>query len=235
MLATQTLLQARPKTMRVRFAGALAVRRHRQGHGARRRSGGSASRAASAHVIEYAGPAIEALSMEGRMTVCNMTIEGGRARRDDRPRRRRPSPISRAARARRAAPRGSSALDDWRDAADAIAGAVFDREVEVDVAALRPAGHLGHEPGRWSRRSTAASPTLRRYADPASARRSSARCTTWRSSRARRSREIPVDRVFIGSCTNSRIEDLRAAAAVASGRRVAERRPAPWSFPARRR
>ena len=77
VLATQTLLQTRPKTMLVRFVGRAAVRRDGEGHRARRDRAASASRAASATRSSTPGPAIEALSMEGRMTVCNMSIEAG--------------------------------------------------------------------------------------------------------------------------------------------------------------
>ena len=172
------------------------------------------------HAIEYAGPAIEALSMEGRMTICNMSIEAGarvghgRARRHDvRLPRGPPGGAARrrlGARARRAGAR--CATDD---------GATFDdvrrdRRLRADAA-----GHVGHEPrhGRAGRRRRSRPGRVRR-SGRARGGRAGARAT-WTSSRARRSARSAIDRVFIGSCTNARIEDLRAAAAVVDGRRVA--------------
>ena len=186
------------------------------------RSGRSASPGGVGYVLEYAGPAIEALSMEGRMTVCNMSIEGGA-----RAGMVGPDDTTFAyLEGRPGAPKGADwerALDEWR-ALRTDAGAVFDREVEVDVAALVPQVTWGTNPGMVA-------PIDGRVPDPAAVRRS----RRPRGGRARaalhgsRAREPPladiaVDRVFIGSCTNSRIEDLRAAAEVVNGHRVASTR-----------
>jgi 3-isopropylmalate/(R)-2-methylmalate dehydratase large subunit len=154
-------------------------------------------------VIEYAGPAIEALSMEGRMTICNMSIEAG-------------------ARAGMIAPdettfaylreRGVEERPDWRElASDPDSG--FDREVEIDVSRIRPQVTWGTNPGMVASIDDA----VPEPADDA-ARRALAYMGLEPGTPIR---EISVDRVFIGSCTNSRIEDLRAAAAVVRGRRVA--------------
>ena len=203
VLATQCLVQRKPKSMRIRYEGEL-------GFGVTAKDlilstiGQIGVDGAVGHVVEYAGPAIEALSMEGRMTVCNMTIEGGgragMVAPDEttfgvgrRARRRRRSRLERAAhRGRRELrPRGRRRR----------------RRAEPD-------GQLGDQPGAGRRPSPPRCPSPR-------ARARSARWSTWTSSRARRSQDIRLDRVFIGSCTNSRIGDLRAAARVVEGRKVA--------------
>ena len=232
VLATQTLLQARPKTMRIRFAGELPF-----GVTAKDMVLGAIGQIGVAggvgHVIEYAGPAIEALSMEGRMTICNMSIEARRARRDDRARRhdvRLPrGPPGRAegrglgAGARRVA-----------RAARPIRARRFDREVEIDVAALVPQVTWGTNPGMVA-------PIDGRVPDPAAYDDPAEREAVERALRymglepGTPLAEIAVDRVFIGSCTNSRIEDLRAAAAVVTGRRVARDRARDGRARARRR
>ena len=118
------------------------------------------------HVIEYAGPAIEALSMEGRMTICNMSIEGG-ARAgmiapDDTTFAYLEGRPGRAEGRRLGARRSTSGAR-----CAPTTGAIFDREVEIDVAALVAAGHVGHEPGHGRADRRRASPTRRRYDDPA--------------------------------------------------------------------
>ena len=160
------------------------------------------------HVVEYAGPAIEALSMEGRMTICNMTIEGGgragmiapdettfewvegREAAPRAPTSRRRRALARAAHRRRA--RAST------------------REIDRRRRRAQPAGHLGHDPRDGRRR-------RRRGARPDRTTATSARCSTWTCAPGTPMQEIKLDRVFIGSCTNSRIGDLRAAAAVDQG------------------
>jgi 3-isopropylmalate/(R)-2-methylmalate dehydratase large subunit len=168
-------------------------------------------------VIEYRGAAIEALSMEGRMTVCNMSIEAG-ARAglvapDDTTfaylEGRRHAPVAGA---------WEAALDYWRTL-PTDAGAAFDKEVMLDAGALEPFVSWGTNPAQVVELSGA-------VPDPSSfleapARDSAARALEYMGLTAGTAvRDIPVDTVFIGSCTNSRLEDLRAAAAVASGRRV---------------
>ena len=163
-------------------------------------------------VIEYRGSAIRALSMEGRMTVCNMSIEAGA-----RAGLVAPDDTTFAyLEGRPFAPTGAAweqALDDWRSLVT-DAGAAFDKEVVLDAATLRPYGHVGHEPGadRHHRRRRARAPTR----SPTRRRATSAeRALAYMGLKAGTPiRDIAVDTVFIGSCTNSRIEDLRAAAAV---------------------
>src|SRR4051812_15243646 len=202
VLATQTLVQRKPRSMRVRYEGA-------------RRFGVTAKDmilatigqigvdGAAGHVVEYAGRAVEELSMEGRMTICNMTIEGG-------------------GRAGMIAPdettfawvqeHGASVEPAWRDLRTDD-GAPFDKELVVDVAALSPMVTWGTTPGQVVGVTDAVpeprSDGERRALDYMDLRPGTP------------IRDIRLDRVFIGSCTNSRIGDLRAAAAVVEGRRVA--------------
>jgi 3-isopropylmalate/(R)-2-methylmalate dehydratase large subunit len=164
------------------------------------------------HVVEYAGPAIEKLSMEGRMTICNMTIEGGgRAGMiapdettfgwvQDRP----------------AAPHGAAfeeAVEHWRTLRT-DERAAFDKEVVVDASALSPMVTWGTTPGQV----IGVTDTV-----PEPATEGEERALQYMDLRPGTPiQEVRLDRVFIGSCTNSRIGDLRAAAAVVKGRRVAE-------------
>ena len=217
VLATQTLLQARPRTMRIRFSGALPA-----GVTAKDLVLGAIGRIGVAggvgHVIEYAGPAIAALSMEGRMTVCNMTIEAGA-----RAGMVAPDDTTFAyLEGRPAAPRGAhweGALEAWR-ALRSDPDAVFDREVEIDVDGLRPQVTWGTNPGMVAPIDGRV-PDPASFADPAERRAAELALRYMGLEPGTPLAEIAVDRVFIGSCTNSRIEDLRAAAAVAAGRRVA--------------
>jgi 3-isopropylmalate/(R)-2-methylmalate dehydratase large subunit len=204
VLATQTLVQQRPRSMRIRYDGDL-------GFGVTAKDlilatiGQIGVDGGVGHVIEYAGPAIEALSMEGRMTVCNMTIEGG-------------------GRAGMIAPDATTfawVAEHGGEDVDLTsfselqtdAGATFDREVVVDAAALEPQVTWGTTPGMVvgvgdrvpDPRGTGDERALR-YMDLAP---------------GTPIRDIRLDRVFIGSCTNSRIGDLRAAAQVVAGKRVA--------------
>ncbi|HEY4349451.1 MAG TPA: aconitase family protein, partial [Gaiellaceae bacterium] len=170
------------------------------------------------HTIEFAGPAIEALSMEGRMTICNMSIEAGA-----RAGMIAPDDTTFAyLEGRPGSPAGvewERALERWRTL-PTDAGATFDRTVEVDVSSLVPQVTWGTNPGMVA-------PIDGRVPDPASFADADDRAATERALHymglepGTPLTEIAIDRVFIGSCTNSRIEDLRAAAAVASGRRVA--------------
>jgi len=172
----------------------------------------------SGYVVEYRGDAIRALSMDGRMTVCNMTIEAG-ARAglvapDDTTfdyLEGRPSSPSGAAWER--------ALDHWR-CLGTDEGAHFDRVVTLEGADLEPCVTWGTNPAQ-------SVPVTGRVPDPGDARSEAAREQTERALRymdleaGTAIEDIPVDRVFIGSCTNSRLEDLRAAASVVGGRQVA--------------
>ena len=159
------------------------------------------------------------------MTVCNMTIEGGGRAGMIAPdettfawftEQRAP----RRAHGRRARRRRSSA--GARCAA--TTGAEFDTRGRDRRRRDLSAGHLGHQPRDGPRGHRARALARRSSTARPTARRPSARCTTWRSSPARRSSRSPIDRVFIGSCTNSRIGDLRAAAEVVAGRSVAAER-----------
>ena len=205
VLATQCMVQSKPLSMLIRYEGDL-------GYGVTAKDlilatiGEMGVAGAVGHVVEYAGPAIEALSMEGRMTVCNMTIEaGGRAG--------MVAPDETTfefVAGRPAAP--PSIPGEWREL-HTDEGATFDRELVVDAAALSPMVTWGTNPGM-----------VVGVADsvPAAESEQDERALEYMGLEAGTPvQEIKLDRVFIGSCTNSRIGDLRAAAAVIDGRRVA--------------
>ena len=214
VLATQTMRQVKPAAMAVTVDGdlpagctakdlILAVIR------ALGTGGGAGS------VIEYRGAAIQALSMEGRMTVCNMSIEGGA-----RAGLIAPDDTTFAyLEGRKYSPRGvewEQALDDWRSLAT-DAGAEFDREIRVDASALRPAVTWGTNPAQ-----SVSIDDVVPYPDGTPAARQAAeRALTYMNLQPGTPiRDICVDAVFIGSCTNGRLEDLRAAADVVRGRKV---------------
>ncbi len=213
VLATQTLLQTRPMTMLVRFHGELpfGVTAKDMVLGAIGRIGVSGG---AGYAIEYAGPSIEALSMEGRMTICNMSIEAGA-----RAGMIAPDETTFAyLRGRPAAP--AETPEEWR-ALRSGPGAEFDRTEEIDVTALPPQVTWGTNPGMVA-------PVDGRVPDPGEFRDPREREAIERALHYMALEpgtpigEIAIDRVFIGSCTNARIEDLRAAAAVVDGNRVAE-------------
>jgi 3-isopropylmalate/(R)-2-methylmalate dehydratase large subunit len=217
VLATQTLPQARPKTMRIRFVGGLPF-----GVTAKDVVLGAIGRIGVAggvgHAIEYAGPVIEALSMESRMTICNMSIEAGARAGMVAPDETTFAYVE----GRPAAPKGADwerALEGWR-ALPTDPDAQFDREIEIDVSTLTPQVTWGTNPGMVV-------PVDGRVPDPSELDDPAEREAAERALRymdlqpGTPIEEIGVDRVFIGSCTNARIEDLRAAAAVVDGRRVA--------------
>ncbi len=216
VLATQTLPQVRPGTMAVTVEGELAAGVTakdvilaiigRIGTG-----GGVGS------VVEYRGSVIRALSMEGRMTVCNMSIEAGA-----RAGMIAPDDTTFAyLEGRPHAPRGADwerALDDWRSLAT-DPDATFDKEVVLDGSALLPHVTWGTNPGQVVTIDDVV-PDPDSFADPAS-REAARRALAYMGLEAGTPmREVAPDTVFIGSCTNSRIEDLRAAAAVLDGRHV---------------
>ena len=217
VLATQTLPQRRPGTMAVTVEGDLPP-------GATAKDvilaiiGRIGTGGGIGSVIEYRGSTIRALSMEGRMTVCNMSIEAGA-----RAGLVAPDDTTFAyLEGRRHAPAGAAwerALDDWRTL-PTDDGAAFDKEVALDAADIAPHVTWGTNPGHVVPL-TGAVPDPDGFADPTE--RDAARRALDYMDLAPGTplREIPVDTVFIGSCTNSRIEDLRAVAAVADGRRVA--------------
>ena len=162
------------------------------------------------HVVEYSGPAIGALSMEGRMTVCNMTIEGG-----GRAGMVAPDDTTFAwVEGRAGAPAEfEAAVESWRDLRTDD-GAEFDRDIEVDAGALSPMVTWGTTPGMVVG-VTDAVPEPRSEGDERALQYMALEPGT-------PMRDIPIERVFVGSCTNSRIGDLRAAAEVVDGRRVAD-------------
>jgi 3-isopropylmalate/(R)-2-methylmalate dehydratase large subunit len=167
------------------------------------------------HVIEYAGPAIAALSMEGRMTLCNMTIEAGARAGLVAPDETTYDYI----RGRPAAPKGGAwemALAYWRSF-HSDADAVFDKEIAIDVSVLPPMVTWGTSP-EDALPIDASAPDPAREADADRARYLREALDYMGIAAGRKLTDIAVDRVFIGSCTNARIEDLRAAAAVLAGR-----------------
>jgi len=203
VLATQCLVAPKPRSMRIAYQGAL-------GFGVTAKDlilatiGQIGVDGAAGHVVEYAGAAIEALSMEGRMTVCNMTIEAG-------------------GRSGMVAPDQTTFAwvgehadieipDEWR-ALRSDDGAAYDREVTVDAAQISPQVTWGTAPDMVAGVADAVpEPTTEGHE----------RALTYMGLDAGTPiQEIALDRVFIGSCTNSRIGDLRVAAQVVKGRRVA--------------
>ena len=217
VLATQCLQQAKPAIMEVRVEGSLPL-------GVTAKDiilaiiGRIGTDGATGHVIEYTGSAIRSLSMEARMTVCNMSIEAGA-----RAGMIAPDDITFAyLEGRRHAPRGrdwEEALSRWR-ALPTDPGARFDRVVELDAGTLEPHVTWGTNPGQVVP-ITGRIPDPEEFESPAD-RRAAERSLDYMALRPGTPvQEIAVDRVFIGSCTNGRIEDLRAAARIAAGRRVA--------------
>jgi 3-isopropylmalate/(R)-2-methylmalate dehydratase large subunit len=217
VLATQTLPQYRPRTMAIDVEGELPA-----GSSAkdvilaiigRIGTGGGVG-----HVIEYRGSAIRRLSMEGRMTVCNMSIEAGARAGMIAP----DDTTFRFVEGRAHAPKGAAwqrALDAWR-ALPTDPGARFDREVRLDAAAIQPHVTWGTNPAQVVSIDGVV-PDPASFADEVE-REAARRAQKYMGLEAgRRMREIAVDTVFLGSCTNSRLEDLRAAARVLEGRRVA--------------
>jgi 3-isopropylmalate/(R)-2-methylmalate dehydratase large subunit len=216
VLATQTLPQRRPGTMLVRFEGELppGVTAKDAILGA---IGSIGIDGGAGHVIEYAGEVVRGLTMEGRMTLCNMSIEAGA-----RAGMIAPDDTTFAyLEGRPAAPDGADwerRLDEWRGL-PSDEDAVFDREVEIDVRGLAPQVTWGTNPGMVA-------PVDGVVPDPASLpdpddRAAAARALEYMGLEPGTPiAEIAVDRVFIGSCTNSRIEDLRAAAALVAGKHV---------------
>ncbi len=216
VLATQTLPQVRPKTMAVSVEGdaprGVSAKDIVLAIVGRLGTGGGIG-----HVIEYRGSAIRALSMEGRMTVCNMSIEAGA-----RAGLVAPDDTTFAyLEGRRHAPRGKArvtALEAWRALAT-DADATFDSEVLVDAAGLRPHVTWGTNPGQVVPIDGSV-PYPDSFETPGE-REAAARALAYMGLAAGTPmREVAIDTVFIGSCTNARIEDLRLAASVLEGRRV---------------
>ena len=216
VLATQTLRQFKPKTMEVRVDGPLPP-------GVEAKDlilgiiGQIGINGGIGHVIEYTGEAVRSLSMDGRMTVCNMSIEGGA-----RAGMISPDDITfEYVRGRLFAPKGDdfeAAVDRWRKL-PSDEGAAFDKQVIIDAAALEPFVTWGTNPGMVAK-------ITDRVPDPASFQQAAEREAAERAldymalEPDTPIQDIPIDRVFIGACTNSRIEDLRAAADVIKGKKV---------------
>jgi 3-isopropylmalate/(R)-2-methylmalate dehydratase large subunit len=208
VLATQTLAQPKPRSMRILYTGEL-------GFGVTAKDlilgtiGQMGTGGAAGHVVEFAGPVIEGLSMEGRLTICNMTIEGGGRAGMIAP----DETTFEYLRGRPAAPPdGDPAWEEWMSLRTDD-GAAFDREITVDAAALSPLVSWGTNPGQVVSITDAV---------PEPGSDTDARALQYMALEPGTAmQEIALDRVFIGSCTNSRIGDLRAAAEVVKGRRVA--------------
>jgi 3-isopropylmalate/(R)-2-methylmalate dehydratase large subunit len=169
------------------------------------------------HAVEYAGPAIEALSMEGRMTICNMTIEGGGRAGMIAP----DETTFEWVEGRPAAPADfDQAVERWR-ALPTEEGAGFDTEVEIDAAAISPMVTWGTTPGHVVE-VTDSVPDPAEWGEGPADREVAERALAYMGLEpGTPMSEIELDRVFVGSCTNSRIGDLREAASVVEGRQVA--------------
>ncbi len=211
VLATQTLPQAKPKTMLIHFDGDLPF-----GLTAKDLVLGAIGQIGVAggvgHVVEYAGPAIEALSMEGRMTVCNMSIEAGA-------RAGLIAPDDTTFAYLEGRPAAPADFEPWR-ALRTDPGATFDRVVHVDVSALKPQVTWGTNPGMVVPIDGVV-PDPSQFADPDEQAAVERALQYMDLAPGMPLVEVRIDKVFIGSCTNARIEDLRAAAQIADGRRVA--------------
>jgi 3-isopropylmalate/(R)-2-methylmalate dehydratase large subunit len=205
VLATQCMVQSRPRSMRISYQGEL-------GFGVSAKDlilatiGQIGVAGAVGHVVEFAGPAIASLSMEGRMTVCNMTIEGGG-------RAGMIAPDETTFEWLRGRPGAPSEIpDEWRSLLSDD-GAQFDQEVVVDASAISPMVTWGTNPGMVVQ----VTDSVPEPANDQDERALDYMALTPGTPMA----EIKLDRVFIGSCTNSRIGDLRSAAEVINGRKVA--------------
>ncbi len=218
ILATQTVYIARPKTMRITVDGELPA-------GCTAKDiilaiiGRIGTAGGTGYVIEYAGSAIRALSMEGRMTVANMTVEAGARAGMIAPDEKTFDYVK----GRPRAPKGADwdrALAYWKTL-PSDSGAVFDKEIALDAGAIEPQVTWGTNPEEVA-------PINGRVPDPAEAGDEDRRAMMRRSldymglEPGMAMTDIAIDVVFIGSCTNSRIEDMEAAAAIARGRKVAK-------------
>jgi 3-isopropylmalate/(R)-2-methylmalate dehydratase large subunit len=218
VLATQTLPQARPKTMAVNAIGVLAP-----GITAKDLILALISQVGTGggqgHVVEYRGEAFRSLSMEGRMTVCNMSIEWGAKAGMIAPDDTTFSYLE----GRPHVPAGKEweqALDYWRGLSTEPE-ARFDREVSIDAGSVTPFVTWGTNPGQGSPLS-AAVPDPAEFSDPAERNAAQRALEYMALTPGTPLRDIAIDVVFLGSCTNGRIDDLRAAADVLRGRRVAD-------------
>jgi len=221
VLATQTLWLARPKEMLVRMDGSLGGSRAVTPKDAIlsviREIGPAGARGTA---IEYAGSAIAEMSMEGRMTVCNMSIEAGARAGMVAPDEKTFAHV----RGRPRTPRGIDALvESWRGELFTDTGAARDREHAIDVSRIAPQVSWGTDPGMTCD-ITEAIPTPAEFSRGDASRRAAAeRALEYIGLEAGTPMEdVRPDRVFVGSCTNARLGDLREAAAAVRGRRVAD-------------
>ena len=218
VLATQTLIQKRPKNMKIRVKGKAGI-------GVTAKDvilsiiGKIGTAGATGHVIEYCGSAIQSLSMEGRMTVCNMSIEAGARAGLIAP----DEATFDYLRGRPMVPKGASweqAMADWRKLSS-DEGASYDREITLNASELIPYVTWGTSPQD-------ALPITGQVPDPAGESDPGRRDSIERALNYMGLEpnalltEVPIQRVFIGSCTNARIEDLREAATVVGDRKIAE-------------
>jgi len=217
VLATQCLQQSKPKTMEIRVNGALPL-------GVTAKDvilaiiGKIGTDGATGYAVEYTGEVIRSLSMEGRMTICNMSIEAGARAGMIAP----DDTTFRYLEGRPYAPKGAEwqmALEEWR-ALPTDPGAAYDRLVELDATELVPYVTWGTNPGQVV-------PITGRVPDPAdfespADQKAAERALEYMALRPGIAmQDIAIDRVFIGSCTNARLEDLRAAARIVQGHQVA--------------
>jgi 3-isopropylmalate/(R)-2-methylmalate dehydratase large subunit len=216
VLATQTLPQAKPKLMAVNASGQLPYGTTAKDLVlaliAQEGTGGGFG-----HIVEYRGEAFRALSMEGRMTVCNMSIEWGAKAGMIAP----DETTFRYVEGRESAPRGKAweaALEHWRSLVTDD-DAVFDKEVDIDASAVTPFVTWGTNPGQGAPLS-ASVPDPSSFDDPGKRSAAERALAYMDLTPGTPLREVSIDTVFLGSCTNGRIEDLRAAADVLRGRRV---------------
>ncbi|MEO0531007.1 MAG: 3-isopropylmalate dehydratase large subunit [Planctomycetota bacterium] len=219
VLATQTLLQQKPKTMELRVDGAL-------GPGVTAKDtvlyliGKLTTSGGTGYCLEYTGDVIRGFSMEGRMTVCNMSIEAGARAGMIAP----DETTFEYVKGRKHAPLG----DDWDRAIEAWKqlptdpGATYDKSLVFDGADIAPQVSWGTNPGQVAGVNTSV-PSPGDYTDPTEQKATAQALEYMGITAGTPITDLAIDRVFIGSCTNGRIEDLRAAAAVAKGKRVSDR------------
>jgi len=214
VLATQTLWQSKPKTMKLDFKGKLSegvsakdvilyvIAKHGIGFG-------------TGHIIEYCGEAIRGMSMDERMTICNMSIEGGA-------RAGLVSPDETTfayLKGRKYAPKNfDQAVEAWKELAS-DEDAVYDAVIEIDATDIEPMVSWGTNPSMTAKVSDSI-PTLADCATETDKRALESALQYMGLKEGQRIEDIQIQHVFIGSCTNSRIEDLRAAAEVAKGKKV---------------
>jgi 3-isopropylmalate/(R)-2-methylmalate dehydratase large subunit len=217
VLATQSLPQSRPKTMEVRVSGKL-------GPGVTAKDiilaiiGKIGTDGATGYVVEYTGEAIKALSMEGRMTVCNMSIEAGARAGMIAPDETTFAYLEGRPHAPAQGAEWDKAVAAWRSLGS-DEGATFDTLVEIDGSSLAPYVSWGTSPGMVVP-VTATVPDPAQITDPADRRAAERALEYMGLTPGTPMSQVTVDTVFIGSCTNGRIEDLRAAAALLKGNKV---------------